>query len=138
MPKKYRNSSSDQRIIKKIKSILSFFGVKKLIRKIIFYILTIILKTRIPFLRGVIFDFYKEISEMVFYKNKHGEKFGLFASDNIISKQIFVDEEFDLEKFAKTIDFLNRSKKIKNLYDIGANIGTICIPAVSCIGIAIC
>ena len=45
-----------------------------------------------------IFDFYKEISEVIFYKNKYGEKFGLFSNDNIISKQIFINEEFDLEK----------------------------------------
>ena len=128
MPKIYRKSGADKTIIKKIKSLLSFLGVKKLIFKIVFCILNIILKTRIPFLRGVIFEFYKEISDIIFYKNKYGEKFGLFASDNI-SKQIFINEEFDLKKFNKVINFLNHSKKIENLYDIGANIGTICIPA---------
>ena len=43
---------------------------------------------------------------------------------------MFVKEEFDLNKFEKALDFLNKKKKIENLYDIGANLGIICIPAV--------
>ena len=58
-----------------------------------------------------------------FFTNKYGEKFGLFANDNIISKELFVSEEFDLKKLIKTLNFLNKKGKIKNLYDIGANIG---------------
>ena len=59
------------------------------------------------------FDFSNQISDIIFYKNKYGERFALFTDDNIISKQIFISEEFDLEKFYKVINFLNTSKKLK-------------------------
>ena len=129
--KKYENINNKKlNLKKKIKLILSFLGLKKIINIFIYYILYIILKTKIPFLRGIIFDFYKEVTEIVFYSNSHGEKFALFSNDNIISKEIFINEEFDLNKFTKILNFLNKKNKIKNLYDIGANIGSICIPAV--------
>ena len=130
--KRYKNSSKNKtNILKKIKFILIFFGFKRLLYKLIYLILFLILKTRISFLRSIIFDFYKQVSEIVFYSNQHGEKFGLFSNDNIISKEIFVNEEFDLKKLILTLNFLNKKNKIKKLYDIGANIGSICIPAVN-------
>jgi FkbM family methyltransferase len=122
--------NTNQKILKKIKSILIFLGVKKLISKFIFFILSIILKSKISFLRGIVFDFYEEISKVIFHTNKYKENYCLLTNDKIISRQIYVDGEFDLKKLAKTIDFLNYSKKICNLYDIGANIGTVCVPAV--------
>jgi FkbM family methyltransferase len=128
--KNYKEFSKNTTIIQKLKKVLIFLGFKKLISKLISIILFIILKSKNSFLRSVVFDFSKNISDIIFYKNKYGERFCLFTNDNIISKQIFISEEFDLGKFYKVINFLNVSKKIENLYDIGANIGTICIPAV--------
>ena len=113
-----------------IKRLLIFLGFKKLSYIIIHLILFLILKIKIPFLRSIVFDYNKKISEIFFFTNKYGEKFGLFSNDNIISKELFVSEEFDLKKLIKTLNFLNKKGKIKNLYDIGANIGSICIPAV--------
>lgn len=128
--KNYKSIDNNKNTLQKIKSVLIFLGFKKLINKLISSILFVILKSKNSFIRGVVFDFSNQISDIIFYKNKHGERFALFTDDNIISKQIFISEEFDLEKFYKVINFLNTSKKIENLYDIGANIGTICIPAV--------
>lgn len=128
--KNYKEFHKNTTIIQKFKKVLIFLGFKKLISKLISITLSIILKSKNSFLRSVVFDFSKNISDLIFYKNKYGEKFCLFTNDNIISKQIFISEEFDLGKFYKVINFLNISKKIENLYDIGANIGTICIPAV--------
>lgn len=128
--KNYKEFRNNTTIIQKLKKVLIFLGFRKLMSKLISMILFFILKSKNSFFRSVVFDFSKNISDIIFYKNKYGERFCLFTNDNIISKQIFISEEFDLGKFYKVINFLNVSKKIQNLYDIGANIGTICIPAV--------
>ena len=128
--KNYKEFRNNTTIIQKLKKVLIFLGFRKLMSKLISMILFVILKSKNSFFRSVVFDFSKNISDIIFYKNKYGERFCLFTNDNRISKQIFISEEFDLGKFYKVINFLNVSKKIQNLYDIGANIGTICIPAV--------
>ena len=50
----------------------------------------------------------------------------------MISKEIYINGEFDFKKLYKTLNFLKsrKNKVIDNLFDIGANIGVICIPAV--------
>ena len=129
--KNYKNFSKKKfNILSLLKKLLIFLGLKTFFYILIHLILSLIFKTKISFLRSVVFDYYRKISEIVFFTNKHGEKFGLFSNDNIISKEIFVNEEFDLKKLIKTLNFLNKKYKIKNLYDVGANIGSICIPAV--------
>ena len=87
-------------------------------------------KNRSPFVRGILFDALKYKSKLEIVENKHKEKFIIFTNDNVISKEIFVSEEFDIKKVYKALDFLNKKSKISRLYDIGANIGVICIPAV--------
>ncbi len=126
--KNYKNINNTN--FKKIKSFLIYLGLKKIINKIFSKILNTILMMKNSFFRGIIFDSFKKTSDIIFYRNKFGEKFGLFTDDNIISKRIFISEEFDLDKFCRVINYLNISRKIVNLYDVGANIGTICIPAV--------
>lgn len=129
--KNYKNFSKKKfNILSLLKKLLIFLGLKTFFYILIHLILSLIFKTKISFLRSVVFDYYRKISEIVFFTNKYGEKFGLFSNDNIISKEIFVNEEFDLKKLIKTLNFLNKKYKIKNLYDVGANIGSICIPAV--------
>ena len=81
-------------------------------------------------MKGILFDLQKNQSELIGVNTHHDEKFVLFTHDKVISKEIFLKEEFDINKLIKTIDFLKQKKTIKNLYDIGANIGVICIPAV--------
>ncbi len=113
----------------KIKFILSFTGLKKIIYNIIYFCLYPIFNNKSFFIRGLLFDLQKNYSKYIGLKNKNGERFIIFSNDNIISKDIFLRDEFDLIKLEKTLDFLNKKKKIENFFDIGANIGTICIPA---------
>ncbi len=114
----------------KIKKFLKYIGLKFLIYNILYLILKIFNKNKNPFIRGILFDTLKYKSELEIIENKHNEKFIIFTDDNVISKEIFISEEFDLKKFYKALDFLNKKSKISRLYDVGANIGVVCIPAV--------
>lgn len=115
----------------KIKFVLSLLGLKFLLYKIFFYIFKWILSTNIFFIKGIIFDVLKYNSNLAFTETKEKEKFLIFTFDKVISKEIYVSGQFDLIKLEKTLNFLNQKKKIKNLYDIGANIGVTCISSVN-------
>tara|TARA_Y100000031_G_scaffold142277_1_gene171651 strand:- start:1 stop:1005 length:1005 start_codon:yes stop_codon:yes gene_type:complete len=135
--KKYKNdiknisiSFLNLNLFGKFKVILKILGIRKFIYNTLYFFLTGITKSKNYFLKGIFFDTQKYRSEYIITKNKFNEKFILFTNDNIISKEIYVNEEFDLKKLKKTLKFLNKKKKIENLYDIGANLGVICIPAV--------
>jgi len=64
----------------------------------------------------------------------HGnEKYVVINSDNAISKILFVEGSFDFDKVKKVISIMrtiSSTFKLETLIDIGANIGTVCIPAV--------
>ena len=113
----------------KINFILTFLGIKFLVYKFIYLILYPFLNSNIPFFKKIIFDINKKKSKYIFYDNK--EKFLLFTSDQVISKEYFANDSFEFEKLKKVIAFLKPDYKTKKIYDIGANIGVICIPAVS-------
>ena len=81
------------------------------------------------FIKRIIFKVSKKKSKYIFFENK--EKFILFTNDNVISQECFVNDNFEFEKFCKVINFLEKNYQIKKLYDIGANIGVTCIPAVN-------
>lgn len=117
----------------KIKKILKISGIKFVIYQILYFFLSLVVKSKSYFLKGIFFDALKNQSELLITKNRYNEKFILFSSDSIISKEMYVKEEFDLKKLEKTLNFLKvkKNKNIENLYDIGANIGVICIPAVN-------
>ena len=114
----------------KLKKFLTLVGLKFFLYNSLFFIVKLINKNRSPFVRGILFDALKYKSKLEIVENKHKEKFIIFTNDNVISKEIFVSEEFDIKKVYKALDFLNKKSKISRLYDIGANIGVICIPAV--------
>jgi FkbM family methyltransferase len=59
------------------------------------------------------------------------EKFIVFTSDKEISKSVYVNGDFDFAKVIKAIKLLGGQFKLDILIDVGANIGTICIPAVN-------
>lgn len=54
--------------------------------------------------------------------------------DDIISREVFRSGAFDFHKFERAVALLRArglmGERIERLYDIGANIGTICVPAV--------
>jgi len=114
----------------KFKKFLTLVGLKFFLYNSLFFIVKLINKNRSPFVRGILFDALKYKSKLEIVENKYKEKFIIFTNDNVISKEIFVSEEFDIKKVYKALDFLNKKSKISRLYDIGANIGVICIPAV--------
>ena len=115
---------------KKIKTILKVFGLKTPIYKIFYFFLQIFLKSKNTFINSIIFDIYSKKSKYILTENSYKEKFILISQDKVISKEIFVKGEFDLKKLEKTLEFLRPTHKIKKLYDIGANLGVTCIPAV--------
>jgi FkbM family methyltransferase len=61
------------------------------------------------------------------------EQYVVSTQDNIIGRVLFDVGEFDFNKFeiAHQAIVANTGKRPKTLIDIGANIGTICIPAVA-------
>ena len=130
------NSFIKKNLKQKIIFLLSIIGIKQFIYKS-FYILlsffpkkTLSFLRRIVFLRGIIFDINKKKSKYIFLDEKGKEKFLLFSNDKILSRELFVRGNFDLEKLYKVMDILKNNYQIDNIYDIGANIGSICIPAV--------
>jgi FkbM family methyltransferase len=69
------------------------------------------------------------------YSKVQTEHFLVHSADNGIGKIVFATGEYDFQKFILTIDLCNKNldgrKKPTVLIDAGANIGTICIPAVA-------
>lgn len=63
--------------------------------------------------------------------NGSQEKFIVASGDKGIGQSVFVDRDpFDFQKMITVIDFLGIQHKRSLLVEIGANIGTICIPAI--------
>jgi len=65
--------------------------------------------------------------------NRGNEKYVVLNSDRGISKILFVKGSFDFDKVEKALSIMkttNRRFKLETLIDIGANIGTVCIPAI--------
>jgi FkbM family methyltransferase len=59
------------------------------------------------------------------------ENYVVTTSDKIISKNLFIHNEFDLNKLIKANTILKFSNKNSLIIDVGANIGSICIPAIT-------
>ena len=116
--------------LSKLKVILKFFGLKTTIYNIFYFFLKIFLKSKNTFINGIIFDIYSKKLKYIITENSYKEKFILITQDKVISKEIFVKGEFDIKKLEKTLEFLRPTHKIKKLYDIGANLGVTCIPAI--------
>src|ERR1017187_6397296 len=58
------------------------------------------------------------------------ERYLISSSDSIIGRNVFIGGGFEFKKFEKVLSLLDNSFERKLLVDIGANIGTICIPAI--------
>lgn len=61
---------------------------------------------------------------------RHEETWLLSTSDSVISPQLFAEGEFDLKKLLTAMGIL-REFNLTTIIDVGAHIGSICIPAVS-------
>ena len=69
-----------------------------------------------------------------FSVSTHGsEKYVVLNSDKAISRVLFIKGSFDFDKVEKAISVVSavdKAFKLETLIDVGANIGTVCIPAV--------
>ena len=97
----------------KLKKVLKFLGFKYIIYNFIYFFLSKIIKSKNYFLKGVLFDTLKHTNDLTIVKGKFNEKFILFTNDNVISKEMFVNGKFDLLKLERTLEFLNKKKKLK-------------------------
>ena len=108
--------------------ILQYTGIKFLIYNSIYLIFFAFNKLDLKIFRSVIFKLNRK-KDLIFF-NSGKEKFILFTKDFEVSKSIYLHKSFDLHKFFKVMKLLKR-KKINTLYNIGANIGSICIPTIT-------
>jgi FkbM family methyltransferase len=59
------------------------------------------------------------------------EHFIVSSNDQFIGRETYIKGPYDFEKLENVLSLLGDSFNAKTLIDVGANIGTICIPAVS-------
>lgn len=78
--------------------------------------------------RACIFDSAKP--NIILLSDTGKEYFLVSSNDKAIGREVYVRHGFDFEKFQKILSLLDTKFKPALLLDIGANIGTICIPAV--------
>lgn len=79
-------------------------------------------------LRRILFDVAAPNSFLV--HNGPDETFVISSSDRAIGREIYAsDQPYDLNKLVKCLEIIGGGKR-RVLIDVGANIGTICIPAV--------
>lgn len=122
---------SNGNLLKKLKIILKILGLRVIFYKFLYFFYNIILNNNFSFLKEIIFDVKKKNNKYSIISNYNKEQYILFTKDNVISKELFINNEFDFTKFKITLEFLSSQNiKIKNLIDIGANIGSISIPAI--------
>jgi FkbM family methyltransferase len=84
-------------------------------------------------IRSVGFDVISKHAPLIACTSHRGEIYVVKAGDEWIGRGVFVDGEFDFAKFEQALATIARHRpnwSPELLVDIGANIGTICIPAV--------
>lgn len=75
------------------------------------------------------FDNQKKAVELLAI-NHFNEKYIVNSDDKVIGRQLYIKGSFDFDIFLLTLEILKNKIKRETLIDIGANIGSICIPAV--------
>jgi FkbM family methyltransferase len=79
--------------------------------------------------KSIAFDNIEKNTELLTI-NKYSEKYIVSSSDKIIGRSLYIKGDFEFDIFLKTIKILENRITRNNLIDIGANIGSICIPAI--------
>jgi|APSaa5957512535_1039671.scaffolds.fasta_scaffold34943_3 FkbM family methyltransferase len=78
---------------------------------------------------------HKKIPEGLYCITSGGNQFIISLGDNVIGREIFVNGNFDMNKLVTAMRLISAEKGLSNtpkiIIDVGANIGTIGIPAVS-------
>jgi FkbM family methyltransferase len=118
-----------------------FFKFKSFLRKIPFIvkikkIILSILFLNLNFLNKLIvnnkkktFDNQKKRTELLAINN-FNEKYIVNSNDKVIGRSLYINGSFEFDTFLHTLEILKNKIKTETLVDIGANIGSICIPAV--------
>jgi len=75
------------------------------------------------------FDNQKKGRELLAINN-FNEKYIVNSSDVVIGRHLYINGSFEFDTFLHTLEILKNKIKTQTLVDIGANIGSICIPAV--------
>ena len=107
------------------------------VKKIIWFILLLNSETRhINFLNKFIvnnkrktFDNQKKGTELL-ATNNFNEKYIVNSSDGVIGRSLYINGIFEFNIFLHTLEILKNKIKTETLVDIGANIGSISIPAI--------
>jgi FkbM family methyltransferase len=79
--------------------------------------------------RKITFDNQKKGGELLAI-NYFNEKYIVNTSDAVIGRLLYINGSFEFDIFLHTLEILKNKIKTETLVDIGANIGSICIPAV--------
>ena len=91
--------------------------------------------SRSRFVRTVVFDAAQRSSQLELLLYTSGrEQYVLNSRDDMICRSVFVYGEFDLAKLEQVMALLRARlgvERLDTIIDVGANIGTICIPAVA-------
>lgn len=82
---------------------------------------------KIEFFRALAFDTTDK--DKLLIVNSSSETFVVSTNDRTIGRHLFIHGSFDFEKFEAAIAAIRPDFKPDLLLDIGANIGTICVPA---------
>ena len=102
--------------------------IESVLKRIIFFFKKTTNKNLSKAILTAIFKANEE--EKILLKINKKESF-VVHSHETISKQIFIDGSFDFIDFEKTISIIKELNSLNTLVDIGANIGSICIPALT-------
>ncbi|MDR3386996.1 MAG: FkbM family methyltransferase [Rudaea sp.] len=95
------------------------------------------LATKNSFMRECVFHALQASKKLdLFYVGGYKESFLVNSKDRIISRDIYIKGEFDFLKFDTAAKLLKKHGRLTEggidiLVDVGANIGSICIPAVA-------
>lgn len=84
--------------------------------------------------RSVGFEVISEHQSMLVCTSDRGEYFIVKSGDEWIERELFVNGTFDFRKFENALELIAQHRPgwmPRTLIDVGANIGTICIPAIA-------
>ncbi len=79
--------------------------------------------------KKITFDNTKKNKELLTVNN-YSEKYIINSNDKTISRSLWINGDFEFDIFLHALKILENKIKKKKLIDIGANIGSICIPAI--------
>jgi FkbM family methyltransferase len=68
------------------------------------------------------------------YVNRGTERYLVHCKDRAIGREVFLSGQFDFDKFTAALRLLAQhtgTQRVDVLVDVGANIGTVCVPAVA-------